>query len=142
MDRVQENMRNFDECENNIENHTELQTLGMNMLSTLYLTLETKYNLSNDSLQVLISALSDISKVNTQHIISSLRSKTTNNIDENTEGIIEKDLFFLANNPSDGILRSNFSRKKYFEKKLKYIDPVKIEIVKDNKKTFFTMYQS
>lgn len=121
---------NEDKGEVDIENANDLCTLGINMFSNLYLNAESKYNLSKSSLQVLVSAMSDIGKLNNQYICEILNSNEIHF----DKSLIAKDLFYLGNDAKQGIFRSNFTREKYYMESFNFVEPVKIELVSNTRK--------
>lgn len=111
----------------------DVKSLGMHLFSNLYLTLETKYLLSKFSVQFLISAISDIGKLNLDYIYQMLKANG-HNVNPET---IEKDLFYLANNTESGIFKSNFVREVYFKDNLNFVPPLKVCLQYETHQTFF-----
>lgn len=109
------------------------QSSGLNLFSNLYLTLESKYLLSKASIQFLISGISDIGKLNSAYICSILKQKGF----DISPDVIEKDLFYLANNISEGIFKSIFLKEEFFKKKFNYVKPVKVTLQNNINQSFY-----
>lgn len=102
-------------------NGQESESLALNMFTNLYLTLETKYSLSKQSINFLVSAIFNISKLNSRYIHNNLKAR---GFDVNLE-TIEHDLFYLINNPDNGSLRSTYNREEFYKFNLNYVSSQK-----------------
>lgn len=106
----------------------ELEAQNLHLFSILYQNLEAKSFLSKSSLQILTNSIRDLDKLNSQYILKKINSQ---GICINNE-LIEKNLFHDALNSETGILRSDFSRIKSYEKSQNYVHAVKIDLIKEN----------
>ncbi|CAH1099112.1 unnamed protein product [Psylliodes chrysocephalus] len=115
-----------------LENHTfqHLEKLSQNIISSLYLALESKFFVTNKSLQFFIDGMIDINDINRSYITKLLG----HNEILITPDMIKNDLFSKAHDLKTGYLRSKFIRHKFYKNKFNYVAPKKIEICE---KSFF-----
>lgn len=117
------------------ENSADLKQIATKLLGNMYLTLQSKYFLSDKSLNVIIDGFSDLDKLNTQHINNIIA--TSGNKLQNPD-ILYNTLFSYVHDVNNGIMRTNFTRKQYYEKYYNFIKPKKIDMGKiEDKESFF-----
>ncbi|XP_031339512.1 uncharacterized protein LOC116181630 [Photinus pyralis] len=95
------------------------EELSLKLISSLYLTMESKYFMTNKSMQIVIDGITDLNKLNNDYIIEKLK---TNNVVID-KAILENNLFDKVHNAVHGELRSKFIRNKYYQNYFNYISP-------------------
>lgn len=124
------------------ERSTDINQLYLKVLSSTYLTLTSKYFLSERSLNKIIEAFSDLEKLNNsfliQKIISELNIENNEINNQLLQNIFKQSLFNNAHNKDSGLLRNSYLRNIYYKKFFNFVEPVKILL---NQQDFFIMYQ-
>lgn len=104
--------------------------LSLKVLSSLFLSLETKHFLPDKSLQMILSGILDLNKLNTQYL--------QQNLEQNgirvSESLLKNDLFKDILSSTTGQLRSKFTRAKYYTKYFNFVAPKQICL---NETSFF-----
>lgn len=115
--------------------------MSLNLFSSTYLILLSKYFLTEKSLQLIIDLVSDVDKLNNTYLSTEIKrqfniadSEVNNNKMKN---IFKNTLSNIAHHPQYGLLKNSYLRKKYFKSKFNYVVPIKIVLQKENKNDFF-----
>lgn len=127
-----------EQLSNIFENNTsdQLESIYIKSLAMNYLLLQCKNFLPDNALQYLIEAFlncHDISK-------SILHSSCKNTVPEHLlHRILEADMFYKTHNKNTGIFRSVYSRKQFYKKNFDYVQPMLINLGRNNehKKCFY-----
>lgn len=110
------------------EDVSDLKEVGISHLANMYITLQSKFFLSNITLQTLIDGFSDLNDINTTYVERKLRDQ---NININNE-FLQDNIFHMAHNKKNGILRTHFLRNNYYKNKFHFVKPVKINLKLDS----------
>lgn len=128
-----ESSEETDKTHHDFNDDKDIEELGLRLLSRLYLTLEAKFFVSKMALQNLVTSLADLNTLNASYIKNKLASlgHSLSQCD------LPNDIFFRANNPENGSLKSNIAREIFYKNNFNYIAPVKIDLKDNNLESFF-----
>lgn len=115
------------------ENNTT-ETIYLNMLATMYMTLQTKHFVTDAALQTLIESMQDLNEISNRSV-----QKTMNElgIDVPAGNVTANNYFYLFHNNQNGLLRTAFARKQYFKKTFNYVDPMCLNYETTSNAKFF-----
>lgn len=135
----------FKSCSNNAINDTEklaendlpvpsleiienAEDVSVNLLSNLYLTLQGKHYLNEETLNVIISTIMDIEEYKSKSLERVLLKNNITDIKVINEIKGIKSIFQSAHNKDFGPLRSSYCRKLFFRTNYKFIEPIPISL--------------
>lgn len=121
------NSNRNDENQNDTFSNSNVIEAYRETLALTYLSLRTKYFLTESALQAIIQGISDSIFIGNRRIEYLLQRE---NIVLPRNFLNENNLFLLSHNKPSGIFRNAYSRRLYYMQKYKYISPLRLCIGK------------